>query len=324
MEEVDVAIIGSGPAGHTAAIYTSRAGLKTHLFSGYKEGTGTGGQLMTTTEVENFPGFPDGIDGPNLMIAMQQQSERQGTDIFFEDVVEVDLQQRPFVIKGTSHAVVAKVVVISTGATAKRLGLPSEEKFWNKGMSACATCDGALPLFRDQIVGVIGGGDTAMEEALFLTRFAKKVLIIHRRDELRASKVMQERAKAHEKIEFLWNSEVVDVAGGETLETLQVRNCITGEESSVEAKGLFYAIGHEPNTKFLSGQIDLQDDGHIKTYDGLVKTNIEGVFAAGDVVDARYRQAITAAGFGCMAAMDAEKYLAELEHAATSVLKAKS
>ena len=303
----DVAIIGSGPAGYTASIYTSRAKLKTIVISGSLPG----GQLMTTTEVENFPGFPTGITGPELMINMQQQSERFGTKIEVDEVTSIDFRNRPFKINTGSADYLADSVLISTGASPRKLGLKSEGDFSGRGVSYCATCDG--PFFRDQEIIVVGGGDTALEEATFLTKFGKSVKIIHRRDELRASKILQERAFENPKIEFIWNSAIVNIKGQSKVESVTIRDINTGAETVIEAGGLFVAIGHEPNTTIFKGQIDLDERGYILLNNN-TKTNIEGVFAAGDVHDHRYRQAITAAGFGCMAALDIEKWLAETKH----------
>ena len=300
----DVAIVGSGPAGYTASIYTSRAKLKTIIISGSLPG----GQLMTTTEVENFPGFPNGITGPELMINMQQQSERFGTKIEVDEVTSVDFKNRPFKIYTGSAEYLADSVLISTGASPRKLGLKSEGDFSGRGVSYCATCDG--PFFRNQEIIVVGGGDTALEEATFLTKFGKSVKIVHRRDELRASKILQERAFENPKIEFIWNSAVVNIKGQSKVDAVTIKDINTGQETVLNAGGLFVAIGHEPNTAIFNGQIDLDERGYILLKNN-TKTNIEGVFAAGDVHDHRYRQAITAAGFGCMAALDIEKWLSE-------------
>jgi thioredoxin reductase (NADPH) len=300
----DVAIIGSGPAGYTASIYTSRAKLKTIIISGSLPG----GQLMTTTEVENFPGFPNGITGPELMINMQQQSERFGTRIEVDEVTSVDFKNRPFKIYTGSAEYLADSVLISTGASPRKLGLKSEGDFSGKGVSYCATCDG--PFFRNQEIIVVGGGDTALEEATFLTKFGKSVKIVHRRDELRASKILQERAFENPKIEFIWNSAVINIKGQSKVDAVTIKEINTGEETVLNAGGLFVAIGHEPNTAVFKGQIDLDERGYILLNNN-TRTNIEGIFAAGDVHDHRYRQAITAAGFGCMAALDIEKWLSE-------------
>ncbi len=310
-EIVDLVIIGSGPAGYTAAIYAARAQLEPYLFEGFFSGP-AGGQLMTTTDVENFPGFPEGVTGPELMTQFRKQAERFGTTMITEDVAEVDFSQRPFRIKSKKKELFARSVIIATGATAKKLEIPGagEGEFWQRGVTACAVCDGAMPIFRDKDLYVVGGGDTAMEEAMFLTKYAKKVYIVHRRDELRASKIMADRALAHSKIEVLWDSVVSKVEGEATVTSLTIRNVKTGAEEQREAGGLFFAIGHQPNTGFLNGQIDAYDNGYLKVTPGSTATNIEGVFAAGDVQDHNYRQAVTAAGSGCMAALDAERWLA--------------
>lgn len=305
-------IIGSGPAGYTAAIYAARADLEPAMFEGFYSGP-AGGQLMTTTEVENFPGFPEGITGPELMDAFRKQAERFGTSFFLEDVVAVDFSSKPFKVKSHERELTADSVIISTGANAKRLDIPgtAEGEFWQKGVTACAVCDGAAPIFRDKPLYVIGGGDTAMEEAMFLTKFGSQVFIVHRRDELRASKIMQERALAHPKIEVIWDSVVTKVEGDKVVKSVTVQNLKTKKETKHDAAGLFFAVGHEPNTKFLDGQVDLHDNGYIKVKPGTTKTSVEGVFACGDVQDHVYRQAITAAGTGCMAALEAEKWLQE-------------
>jgi len=308
----DIIIVGSGPAGHTAAIYSARAGLETTLFEGWMAGgIAPGGQLTTTNEIENFPGFPDGISGPELMVTIRKQGTNQGVEIFTETVESVDFSSRPYKVKTPSREMEAGAVIIATGAIAKRMGVPNEEKFWQKGISACAVCDGALPLFRNQPLVVIGGGDTAMEEAMHLSKFGSMVYVVHRRDELRASKAMQERVLANKKITILWNTVLLDVGGSEVLEYTLLKNVKTGEEYKQEAKGLFYAIGHTPNTSFLDGQIELDETGYIVTKADSTKTSVHGVFAAGDVQDRVYRQAITSAGTGCMAALDAQKYLVE-------------
>jgi thioredoxin reductase (NADPH) len=306
-----VVIIGSGPAGHTAAIYASRANLSPLMFEGFIAGGVAGGQLMTTTDVENFPGFPEGITGPELMSRMREQSTRFGTRIETEDVESVDLSARPFTVKTASQTVKAHTLIIATGATAKRLHLPTEERLWNRGISACAVCDGGLPPFRNKVLVVIGGGDTAMEEAMYLTHFASKVVLVHRRNEFRASKAMQKRVLENPKIEVLWDTVPLDVVGEAFLTGVQVRNVKTGEEKVVEAGGLFYAIGHTPNTGVFAGQLELDDTGYIVTKGRGMHTSVEGVFAAGDVQDKVYRQAISAAGSGCMAALECERWLAE-------------
>ena len=308
-----VVIIGSGPAAHTAAIYAARAELKPVMFEGFMAaGVAAGGQLTTTTDVENFPGFPDGIMGPELMDRMRAQSLRFGTIIHTETVNEVDFSSRPFKFKADSQEGEAEVIILATGATAKRLDIPGagDGELWQRGVSACAVCDGALPIFRNQPLAVIGGGDSAMEEADFLTKYGSKVYVVVRRDVLRASKIMQQRAKNNPKIEFLWNSNVTQAIGTEELTHIKVKNSKTGEENTLESKGLFFAIGHVPNTKFLGGQLELDDAGYVVTKPGTVETSVPGVLACGDVQDKKWRQAITAAGTGCMAALSAEHFLA--------------
>ena len=307
----NVVIVGSGPAGHTAAIYSARANLTPFMFEGYVIGGSAGGQLTTTTDVENYPGFPEGIEGPELMQLFRKQSERFGTEMVQEDVISVDFSQRPFVLKSESREVKAHSVIISTGATAKRMGVPNEEKMWNNGMSACAVCDGALPMFRNQPLMVIGGGDTAVEEATYLAKFGSVVYLVHRRDELRASKIMRERALKNPKLEIIWDTVLEDAIGADYLTGARLKNVKTQEEREIEVAGLFYAIGHTPNTSIFNGQLDLDDAGYIKVRAGTQETNIEGVFAAGDVHDHKYRQAITAAGTGCAASLEAERWLAE-------------
>ena len=307
----NVVIVGSGPAGHTAAIYSARANLSPFMFEGYVMGGSAGGQLTTTTEVENYPGFPEGIEGPELMQLFRKQSERFGTEMVQEDVISADLSQRPFILKSENREVKAHSVIISTGATAKRMGVPSEEKMWNNGMSACAVCDGALPMFRNQPLMVIGGGDTAVEEATYLAKFASVVYLVHRRDELRASKIMQERALKHPKLEIVWDTVLEDAVGVDYVTGASLKNIKTEEARQVDVAGIFYAIGHTPNTSIFNGQLDLDDAGYIKLKLGTQETNIEGVFAAGDVHDHKYRQAITAAGTGCAASLEAERWLAE-------------
>ena len=307
----NVVIVGSGPAGHTAAIYSARANLSPFMFEGYVMGGSAGGQLTTTTEVENYPGFPEGIEGPELMQLFRKQSERFGTEMVQEDVISADLSQRPFVLKSENREVKAHSVIISTGATAKRMGVPSEEKMWNNGMSACAVCDGALPMFRNQPLMVIGGGDTAVEEATYLAKFGSVVYLVHRRDQLRASKIMQERALKHPKLEILWDTVLEDAVGQDYVTGASLKNIKTEEARQVKVAGIFYAIGHTPNTSIFNGQLDLDDAGYIKLKLGTQETNIEGVFAAGDVHDHKYRQAITAAGTGCAASLEAERWLVE-------------
>ena len=307
----NVVIVGSGPAGHTAAIYAARANLSPFMFEGYVMGGSAGGQLTTTTEVENYPGFPEGIGGPELMQLFRKQSERFGTEMVQEDVTSADFSQRPFVLKSENREVLAHSVIISTGAIAKRMGVPNEEKMWNNGMSACAVCDGALPMFRNQPLMVIGGGETAGEEATYLTKFGSVVYMVHRRDELRASKIMQERALKNPKLEIIWDTVLEDAIGEDYLTGARLKNVKTQEVREMEVTGLFYAIGHTPNTSIFNGQLDLDDAGYIKVKAGTQETNIEGVFAAGDVHDHKYRQAVTAAGTGCAASLEAERWLAE-------------
>jgi thioredoxin reductase (NADPH) len=306
----NLVIIGSGPAGYTAAIYAGRANLKPVVFEGFQAGGIPGGQLMTTTEVENFPGFPEGVTGPELMHRTKAQAVRWGAEMYTEDVTFVDLSQRPFVIRTEEREVRAHSVVIATGATAKRLGLPSEHQYWNRGISACAICDGAIPIFRGVELVVIGGGDTAAEEAVYLTKYGSHVHLLVRGDKMRASKAMQDRVLQHPKITVHWNSEAVDVFGDVgPIKGVRVRNRQTNEEKDMPAGGLFYAIGHTPNTTLFQGQLELDDVGYVVTKHGSVETSVEGVFAAGDVQDHEFRQAITAAGTGCMAAMLAERWL---------------
>jgi thioredoxin reductase (NADPH) len=306
----DIIILGSGPAGYTAALYSSRAFLKTLMFTGFEPG----GQLTTTTDVENYPGFPQGIQGPILMEEMKKQVERFGAEIKAENATKVDFTTRPFKVFAGDNYYQAKSVIISTGASAKYLGLESEKKLMGKGISACATCDGFF--FKGKEVVVIGGGDTAMEEATFLTRFATKVTIIHRRDIFRASKIMLERARKNPKIQILTNKVIEEVLGQDKVEGVRLKDMLSGKSEELRTQGFFLAIGHEPNTKFLYCQVGLDDKGYIIVEQNSVlepqtKTSIEGVFAAGDCVDPRYRQAVVAAGMGCMAAMDAQKWLEE-------------
>ena len=307
MEQKEVIIVGSGPAGYTAALYASRANLAPLVIMGHEPG----GQLTTTTDVENFPGFPDGIMGPDLMANMKAQAEKFGTEYLTTHVSSVDLSKRPFIVKcENGQEFSAQTLIISTGASAKYLGLPNEKELIGKGVSACATCDGFF--YRDQIVHIVGGGDTAMEEAMFLTKFAKKVTIVHRRDTFRASKPMQQRVFDNPKIEVLWNHTVEEIIHDPTGVTgIRVKNTETGEETQRDTNGLFMGIGHTPNTKFLGNQVDIDSHGFIITKDGHPDTNIPGVFACGDVQDSYYRQAISAAGTGCMAAIRAERYLEE-------------
>ncbi|MEW2129211.1 thioredoxin-disulfide reductase [Streptomyces sp. NPDC005435] len=304
----NVIIIGSGPAGYTAALYTARASLKPLVFEG---AVTAGGALMNTTEVENYPGFPSGIMGPDLMDNMRAQAERFGAELIPDDIVSVDLTGEVKTVTDTSGTVHrAKAVIVATGSQHRKLALPNEDALSGRGVSWCATCDGFF--FRDQDIAVIGGGDTAMEEATFLSRFAKSVTIVHRRDTLRASKAMQERAFNDPKIKFAWDSEVVEILGEQKLTGLKLRNLKTGEISELPVTGLFIAIGHDPRTELFKGQLDLDAEGYLKVAAPSTRTNLPGVFAAGDVVDHTYRQAITAAGTGCASALDAERYLAAL------------
>jgi len=305
----NLVIIGSGPAGYTAAIYAGRANLKPVVFEGYQIGGIPGGQLMTTTEVENFPGFPEGITGPELMDRIKAQAQRWGAELFTEDVITVDLSQRPFTVKSEDREIKTHTIVIATGATAKRLHLPQEETFWNAGISACAICDGASPIFKGVELAVIGGGDTAAEEAVYLTKYATHVHLLVRRDELRASKTMQQRVLTHPKITVHWHTEAVDVYGNGKLGGIKIKNNQTGEQQDLPVQGLFYAIGHTPNTQVFQGQLELDEVGYIITKHGTPETSVEGVYAVGDVQDHEFRQAITAAGSGCMGAMLAERWL---------------
>jgi thioredoxin reductase (NADPH) len=308
-EAENVIIIGSGPAGHTAAIYTARARLQPLMIEGFSAGGLPGGQLMTTTEVENFPGFPNGVSGPELMASLRQQSERFGTRFLTQDVDAVDLSQRPFKITSGGKDYFGHAVIVATGASARYLGLPSEKRLLNRGVSACATCDGALPVFRNQNLIVVGGGDSAMEEATFLTRFAAKVTVTHRRDEFRASKIMLERAKNNDKIELLTPVVIDEILGDDAVRGVRLRNVKTAEVSERAVAGVFMAIGHQPNTGIFAGQLQMDETGYIQTRERSSYTSVEGVFACGDVQDRTYRQAITAAGSGCQAAIDAERWL---------------
>ena len=303
----NVIIIGSGPAGYTAAVYAARAELRPLVFEG---SITAGGALMNTTDVENFPGFPDGIMGPDLMDSMRKQAERFGADLVPEDVTEVDLTKPVKEVVAGGETFYAHTIILSTGSGYRELGVPGEKELSGRGTSWCATCDGFF--FRDQDIAVVGGGDTAMEEALFLTRFAKSVTVIHRRDELRASAIMAERAHANEKINFVWDTEVTEVLGQERVNGLKLYNNKTGETSTMEVSGLFVAIGHDPRVELFDKQIELDEEGYVKVEFPSTRTTLPGVFASGDVVDHQYRQAVTAAGTGCSAALDAERHLAEM------------
>ena len=300
----DVIIIGAGPSGYTAGIYCSRAGYDTLILSGILPG----GQLVNTTEVENYPGFENGIMGPDLMIDMRKQCQRMGTTIIDDEVVDVDFRRKPFKVLTASEEYEGRAVIIATGANPRKIGLEGEQMFAGKGVSYCATCDG--PFFRNMELVVVGGGDSAIEEATFLTKFATTVHLVHRRDELRASKVMQERALNNKKIKFHWDSAVIDIKGDQKMQQAILKNLKTNEETTLDVGGLFVAIGHEPNTKLFKSQIDLDEEGYV-VLKNKTHTNIEGIFAAGDVHDRSYRQAITAAAFGCMAAIDVDKYITE-------------
>jgi thioredoxin reductase (NADPH) len=303
----NVIIIGGGPSGLTAAIYTARADLKPLMIEGYQ----AGGQLMLTTDVENFPGYPEGVMGPEMMSDLRKQAERFGTRYLTKDVTRVDFSKKPFRVEVGDETFQTLSIIISTGASAKLIGLSNEKRLMGKGVTTCATCDGAF--FRNMNVAVVGGGDSAMEEANFLTRYCSHVTVIHRRDHLRASKIMQDRAFANPKISFLWDTAVEEVLGEKEVEGLTLKNLKTGAASNLKVAGLFVAIGHEPNTQLFQGQIETDANGYIETHDGM-KTNVPGVFACGDVQDHVYRQAITAAGSGCMAAIDCERYLESEGH----------
>ena len=305
----NLVIVGSGPAGYTAAIYAARANLQPLLITGFERGGIPGGQLMTTTHVENFPGFPDGILGPDLMDLMKAQAVRWGTHLLEADADAIDLTQRPYRIEADGQTILSHAVVIATGASANRLGLPSEETYWSRGISACAICDGATPQFRNAELAVVGGGDSACEEAVYLTKYGSHVHLIVRSDQFRASAAMADRVLANPAITVHWNSAVEDVTGDEWMEGLILRDRITEETRSLAVKGLFYAIGHTPNTDLLSGQIELDSKGYLVTAPGRPETSVEGVFSAGDVADAEWRQGITAAGSGCQAALAAERWL---------------
>jgi len=304
-QHAKLVVVGSGPAGYTAAIYAGRAELAPVVAAGLQ----AGGQLMLTTDVENYPGFPEGVTGPEMMDLFEKQAARFGATIHKEDATRIDLSRRPFRIETTERVLTADAVILAMGASARWLGLPSEQRLTNRGVSACATCDGAL--YRGKPMAVVGGGDTAMEEALFLTRFATKVTVVHRRDELRASKIMQERAKRNAKIEFVWNAVPDEVLGQDFVTGLRVKDVNTGEQRELPVEAVFVAIGHKPNTDLVKGQIELDPVGYIKNEPGSSRTSLEGVFACGDATDPTYRQAVTAAGTGCMAAIDAERWLAE-------------
>ena len=309
MTEVrDVIIVGSGPAGYTAALYAARARLNPLVFEG---SVTSGGALMNTTDVENFPGFPDGVLGPDLMDALRKQAERFGAELVADDVTEVDLTASPKVIKVTGDTYLAKAVIIATGSSYRELGIPGEKRLSGHGVSWCATCDGFF--FRDQDIAVVGGGDSAMEEATFLTRFARSVTVVHRRDALRASKIMQDRALANQKVRFAWDSEVTEVVGEDRVTALKLRNVKTGEESTLNVTGIFIAIGHDPRSELFTGTLATDAEGYLLVEQPSTRTAIDGVFAAGDVVDHTYRQAVTAAGTGCAAALDAERWLADTE-----------
>jgi len=314
MEHRKLIIIGSGPAGYTAALYSARANLSPLMFEGFFSGP-AGGQLMTTTEVENYPGFPEGVTGPDMMDAFRKQCARFGTELLREDVVSIDLSSCPFKVM-TKQEYTCDALIIATGATAKKLDIPGagEDGFWQKGVTACAICDGAMPIFRNNELFVIGGGDSAVEEAIFLTKYGSKVYLVHRRDELRASKIMVQRALNHPKVEVLWNTVISKIEGDKVVRSVTLKNVKTNNELTQEAAGVFFAIGHKPNTDFLQGQIKTDSQGYIVVQPRSTYTNVEGVFAAGDVQDPVYRQAVTAAGSGCMAAIDAERWLAEQEH----------
>lgn len=306
-KKYDVIILGSGPAGLTAAVYTARAKLQTLVISGNLPG----GQLMTTSDVENFPGFPNGIFGPELMMNMRQQAERFEATVMDDIATQVDFKHQPFRILTTDREFETDAVIAATGASPRKLGLKSEETFGGKGVSYCATCDG--PFFKGEDLIVVGGGDSAVEEAIFLTKFAKNVQVVHRNDKLRASRILQERAFDNPKIKFLWNTTVADISGDKKVHAVTLRDAKSNETRKVDVGGIFIAIGHDPNTQVFKGQLDMDEAGYLKLQNH-THTNVEGVFAAGDVHDHRYRQAVTAAGFGCMAALDVEKYLQEKRH----------
>lgn len=307
----NLVIIGSGPAGYTAAIYAARANLKPIIFEGYQAGGVPGGQLMTTTEVENFPGFPDGITGPDLMDRMRRQAERWGAELFHEDVEQVDLKNRPFTIRSSEREVKCHSLIVATGATARRLGFPREKEFWSRGISACAICDGASPLFKGQELAVVGGGDTATEEAVYLTKYARHVHLLVRKDRLRASKAMQDRILNNPTVTVHFSTGVIDVASNNKgqMSGVLLEDMNTGKQWILDVKGLFYGIGHMPNSQILEGQVELDSAGYVVVKNSGANTSVEGVFAAGDLQDPEWRQAVTAAGSGCMAALSAERYL---------------
>ena len=313
----NLVIVGSGPAGYTAAIYAARANLSPLLITGFQAGGIAGGQLMTTTDVENFPGFPDGILGPDLMDRMRAQAVRWGTRLIEADADAIDLGQRPYRLTVEGQVIETQALILATGASANRLGLPHEQDFWSRGISACAICDGATPQFRNAELAVVGGGDSACEEAVYLTKYGSQVHLIVRRDALRASKAMADRVLANPAINVHWNQDLVDVAGGDWLETIQLRDTASGQEQTLAVKGLFYAIGHTPNTGLVAGQIELDGRGYLQVRSGRPETSVEGVFAAGDVADTEWRQGITAAGSGCQAALAAERWLTHHDLAIT-------
>ena len=313
----NLVIVGSGPAGYTAAIYAARANLSPVVITGFQDGGIPGGQLMTTTHVENFPGFPDGILGPELMDRVKAQAVRWGTRLIEADADAIDLSQRPFRIQADGQTIQAHAVILATGASANRLGLPSEQRFWNAGISACAICDGATPQFRDVELAVVGGGDSACEEAVYLTKYASRVHLIVRSDKLRASKAMADRVLANPKVQVHWNRQVADCSGGEWLEAIQLKDPATGQSEELPVRGMFYAIGHTPNTRLVREQLSTDGKGYLITQPGRPETSLEGVYAAGDVADAEWRQGITAAGSGCQAALAAERWLTEKDLAVT-------
>jgi thioredoxin reductase (NADPH) len=302
----DVIIIGSGPAGYTAALYAARARLNPLVFEG---SVTSGGALMNTTDVENFPGFPDGVLGPDLMDSLRKQAERFGAELVTDDVTEVDLSASPKVVQAGSDTFLTRSVIVATGSSYRELGIPGEKRLSGHGVSWCATCDGFF--FRDQDIAVVGGGDSALEEATFLTRFARSVTVVHRRDALRASAIMQDRARSNPKVRFAWDSVVTEVVGEDRVAGIRLQNTKTGEESFLEVSGIFVAIGHDPRSELFTGQLELDDEGYLVVDQPSTRTKIPGVFAAGDVVDHTYRQAVTAAGSGCAAALDAERWLAD-------------